>query len=262
MKKTIVFMSLILLLAVLPIYGFAANNCPDHPDADLYFDCDDFGGEPYSVTKHKYRYEIWLCSVCHRVIEEKYGFENHNFSGMGGNNVCESCGYERPSKNDLYDEADSLIYQNNIYNHGCWVMYNGTLYSNSNNSSTKLGILAFGEGYFVNDYRKDGNNIWIQIKKNQSAEPIGWTLANILSIEQKQREGSTGLEIGRTVRITTSSGRGRANADPDSPILEYVHYNEKYIVLDAKTGTNGNAWYKIRVDGREVWISSGLGTLE
>ena len=260
MKKASVFAILTLLLVALPICGLAADHCPNHPSASLVFDCDD-SWIPYSVTKHMIRYEMWLCSVCHKKVEEKADFDEHYFSSANGG-ICVKCGYERPTKEDLKKEASNLIYLDNIVNHGCWVMYKGTLYSSASSSSYNLGALEFGEGYYVNAYQQVGNNIWIQIKKLPSEEPIGWVQANILSIDQKGPQEPTGYEIGRMIRITTSSGRGRADAGTEFPYLETVHYGERYTVLDAKIGTNGNTWYEIRVDGRLVWISSGLATFD
>lgn len=263
MTKKIAFILLVLLLAALPIYGLAADRCPDHPNVNPEWAIhNDDGGsqlnEPYGPTKHKRMSELLVCPICHKYLKVEYVFELHEFYN---GNVC-PCGYVRPSNHVLLEEAKYLIYQNNIYNHACWVMYFGKLYASPSSSSTKLGELDFGEGYYVNDYQQTGNTIWIELKKSPSDPPVGWTTAEILSIDQKELKGPSGYEVGRTILITTSSGRGRADAGTEFPYLETVHYGDTYTVLDAKTGTNGNAWYKIRVDGREVWISSGLGILQ
>jgi hypothetical protein len=263
MKKTVLFIALFVTLSIVCVCAHAEYHCPNHPNAGVHDESGWYFGydwirEPYSVTKHKVPKAAWFCSACYKFVAAEYSFEEHTFSG----NVCTECGYTRPSQSNLKQEASYLIYQNNIYNHACWVMYFGKLYASPSSSSTKLGELDFGEGYYVNDYQQTGNTIWIELKKSPSDPPVGWTTAEILSIDQKKLEGPSGYEVGRTILITTSSGRGRADAGTEFPYLETVHYGDTYTVLDAKTGTNGNAWYKIRVDGREVWISSGLGILQ
>ena len=68
----------------------------------------------------------------------------------------------------------------------------------------------------------------------------------------------TGDVIGCTIEITASSGRGRTGAGTEYPYVETVHFRERYTVLDVRRGSNNNDWYQIRVDGRAVWIASGL----
>ncbi len=260
MKKILLTVLCISLLLVLPLpTGAGGYHCPAPPDAPLYSTSADFVSEPYSPTEHRRHGGDQLrCAWCDRLTDEENYFILHTFSG----NTCVYCGYQRATKQGLNTEARQLISANNISNHACWVMYRGTLFSEADAGSGELGILSFGEQYYVNDYAEKGGDVWIQLKKLPSDSPVGWTLAEQLSIDAMAPKELTGYETGHTIRIIASSGRARTDAGTEFAYIETVHYGDRYTVLDAKIGSNGNTWYKIRVSGQEAWISSGLAEME
>lgn len=67
--------------------------------------------------------------------------------------------------------------------------------------------------------------------------------------------------VGHNVRIIVSSGRARSNAGTNYPIIEYVHKDEIYRILDCKKASDGSPWYKIVKDDVYCWISSELTAL-
>ena len=63
---------------------------------------------------------------------------------------------------------------------------------------------------------------------------------------------------GMKVRITTSSGNARSGPGAEYSQVGYVSYGEVYKVYETRRATNGVTWFKIWVNGRYGWISSGL----
>lgn len=260
MKKILsIAICLGLLLTLSVVAGAETYHCPDHPNAGVSEISKNIKSvSQFSVVQHRFSgFHYYTCQECGRVLWDDSEYEIHTLNGS----TCSKCGFQRASKEELAKEADYLVYQDNIYNHACWVMYDGMLQSEPNSGARQLTGLSFGEAYYVEAYEQIGDALWIQLKKLPSDAPIGWYPANQLYIDPTALTGATGYEIGRTIYIITSSGRGRADAGTEFPYIETVHNGEKYIVLDAKTGTNGNAWYKISVNGQEVWISSGITSL-
>ena len=260
MKKLSLLLLFLVAAFALPILAQAETyTCSDHPNASTRTYRVQYSVDRYSVVKHRIHGGTQVrCSVCNKLLHEDNRFEEHSYGG----NTCSVCGQQRSSKDTLETEAQYLIYTNNIYNHACWVLYKGKLYSEPSTSSVYLGTKSFGESFYVNDYTTNGGKLWIELKKLPSDSPSGWFEADQLYIEPAAPNQVTGYEVGRTIRITASSGRGRVDAGTEYLYIETVRYGERYTVLDAKMGTNGNMWYKIHVKGRDCWISSGLATIE
>ncbi len=61
-----------------------------------------------------------------------------------------------------------------------------------------------------------------------------------------------------TVYITTSSGNARSGPGAEYSQVAYVNYGEVYDVYETRRASNGVTWFKIIVNGRYCWISSGL----
>ena len=64
--------------------------------------------------------------------------------------------------------------------------------------------------------------------------------------------------IGQTIRITVSSGNARSGPGAEYSHVGYVDYGDYYVIYDTAVASNGVTWFKIYVDGRYGWISSGL----
>lgn len=64
--------------------------------------------------------------------------------------------------------------------------------------------------------------------------------------------------VGQTCLITASGGNARTGAGTQYGIVGYVENGDMFTVLDTKTASNGVTWYKVNVNGRYGWISSGL----
>lgn len=68
----------------------------------------------------------------------------------------------------------------------------------------------------------------------------------------------SGNPIGQTISITANSGKARSGPGTEYSQVAYVEYGDYYIVYDTDVASNGVTWFKIYVDGRYAWISSGL----
>ncbi len=227
MKKMIWILIAVTLMASLPLQAMAAQN----------------GWAFVSPIQHSY-----------------FGknFSLHTFKG----NVCTRCGFTRSSREEYNGQALALLYRNReITDNSCWVMYDSWVYVSADTASMRCGYLEFGETFHVAEVKNDGGRVWILLKEraDSSAPAVGWIKAENLYIDPDDHPLlPDNYIIGRTVEITASSGRGRLGAGTEYPYVETVHFRERYVVLDTAVGSNGNGWYKILVDGNEVWISSGL----
>lgn len=64
--------------------------------------------------------------------------------------------------------------------------------------------------------------------------------------------------VGQICVITASGGNARSGAGTQYTSVGYVENGDRYTVLDTEKAWNGVTWYKINVNGRYGWISSGL----
>lgn len=65
--------------------------------------------------------------------------------------------------------------------------------------------------------------------------------------------------VGRWVEVSVDSGHGRSGPGVEGyRSVAYINRGERYQVLDTQMGTTGKDWYKVRVGGKECWVSSGL----
>ena len=83
-----------------------------------------------------------------------------------------------------------------------------------------------------------------------------------------QRGGSVRPRL-RRPRVAVARGgcagllrvvRGNARSGPGAEYSQvaYVNYGEVYDVYETRRASNGVTWFKIIVNGRYCWISSGL----
>lgn len=248
MKKIIVMSITLIALCLLPLIALAAS-CPNHPNAKVNTKVSS-GYEEHSVVKHK-RLATDTCSVCGKKVGTHYVFGWHNYSG----NTCRDCGYKKPGKDALNREA--LLLGDSIRDRELWVLYQAAIYDDVNGGQVTLA--QPNEQYYVMDYENNGNQIWIQVRPTSSQNVIGWMKAENTAISARPDPVPSGL-VGRTFRITTSSGRARNGAGTEYAYVETVHYGETYTILDVAKAINGTDWFKLKVSGRECWVSSGLGT--
>ncbi len=130
----------------------------------------------------------------------------------------------------------------------------------------QLGTVLYGEKYEVLETKAgSGGLVWYRIRVNGQDEWISAGIAALDSAAQAAAAsapdasaGTGAAEKGKMIRITASSGRARSGPGTEYTYLETVHNGERYEVLDVQAAGNGNPWYKIRIGGREVWISAGI----
>lgn len=70
--------------------------------------------------------------------------------------------------------------------------------------------------------------------------------------------GNSSWPVGQVCVITASGGNARSGAGTQYGSVGYVETGDRYTVLDTQRASNGVTWYKINVNGRYGWISSGL----
>ncbi|MBQ4435519.1 MAG: hypothetical protein II879_05425 [Clostridia bacterium] len=248
MKKIIVLVIAIIALCALSVAALAAS-CPDHPNAKVNTTISS-GYEQHSVVKHK-RLATDSCATCGKSLGNRYVFDWHNYSG----NVCKDCGYVKPAKDQL--NRDAILLGDKVVDRELWVLYQAAICDDVNGG--QITLAQPNEQYYILAYQNVGNNIWIQVRKTTGDDALGWMKAENVAISERPDPVPDGL-VGRTFRITTSSGRGRTGAGTENAYIETVHYGETYTILDVDYASNGVAWFKIKVSGTECWVSSGLGS--
>ena len=184
-------------------------------------------------------------------------FSKHSFRG----DVCTQCGYRRTPGPDLSPDPQ-------LVDNSCWVMFDAPLYAAADGRWRVIGWVETGDTYHVADVAVCDGICLVQLKMraDRYSSPIGWVEAENLQVDLRPHPdpiGDGGYDRsseyrGCTIEIIASSGRGRTGAGTEYPYVETVHFRERYTVLDVRRGSNNNDWYQIRVDGRAVWIASGL----
>lgn len=264
MKKAKSTVLLILAVALtvssMAVPAYAAKYCPNHPNAKLE-EADGSGYvSPYSDIRHKETYAAeYFCSVCHQFVysDTKYSYGYHEYSSSEGGS-CWICGFQRPTKSDLTARAWGVV--SDIDQRSGWVLYPGDVYSAAG-GGTKVGVVSVNQSMRVIEHANINGVLWCRVCNGIDIQnPIGWISSELLSVDISDIISSEFRYIGHTVRIKVSSGRARSGAG-DYPVVEYVHLDETYRVIDQTTGTDGKEWLQIRVDGTKVWISIGLTEL-
>ena len=244
-KKGIAILLFIILATISCAY--AVPVCPNHTKQDVYYSWETYWPDNFSPIRHAY-VTYWQCNICGKTLEEK-DFYEHTFSGT----VCIYCGYTKPDRESL--NSDALYRGDDIIDCSCWVIYKETVYSDASLNASTRGMVSEKEQYYIDSYQVNGNRVWCQIKKNAGASPIGWVRAEAISINKRPEDTH---ETGERVRIIVSSGKGRLGPGTEYAHVATVHYDDVYSVLDEDISSTGATWYKVRVDGKECWISSGL----
>ena len=102
-----------------------------------------------------------------------------------------------------------------------------------------------------------------------SANYAGW-YTTLQEVYNRNRTGSTGGNTGGNtggsgvtgsgwqVWITSTSGNARSGPGAEYSQVAYVNNGEVYTVYGTSQASNGVTWFKIIVNGRYCWISSGL----
>ena len=247
MKKVLILAAVLVTLCLTPVLAMAVN-CPNGHSVDGYHFTyvTLYSSEVYhAINKH------WVCPYCGAVAEQLDHRERHSFSGTN----CTICGGSRHEK-EVY-RSEAIRRGSDVIGRQLFVMWEGDIY-NSINGGRLYSVSVFDQ-YYVNDYQFVNGTPWIQVSDPaRTYAPVGWMKAEIASINPTPVTVPTDILIGRRVKITTSSGRARAGAGTEYPVLEYVRYGEYYEILDVASASNGTQWYMLNVSGTNCWVSSGL----
>ena len=157
----------------------------------------------------------------------------------------------------VYITADADVFAGPGWSYGMW---NDTVYRGT---SAMLLAAEGGYGYVEcwNDRWQQPWRVWANLSELDCS---GVRLpADATSGATSQASGSKvqAFPVGETCRIAASSANARAGAGTQYGIVEYVFEGERYTILDTAVASNGRTWYKIRVDGLDCWISSGVATI-
>lgn len=71
-----------------------------------------------------------------------------------------------------------------------------------------------------------------------------------------------GYPVGKMFTVLSGSCHVRGGPGESYPTVGYAHVGDRYEVLECRTGSTGKDWYRIRINGAEGWISSGLVSLD
>ena len=255
----------ILILTAIALCMSAAATAEDNvcPHTNIYEWIEGMVYEKWSSINHKVIYGVNVeCEDCGTWLDwygEGY-FEAHDFSG----NVCLYCEYNRvadlPTPEALQQQALQRITEDpdGIAGKTATVIHNGNLRAKTDQNSTDLGAVVKGEEYEILSYLIVENQfVWLEVKYNIGS---AWISASLVEISGKNTVDDSYADyyIGQMCTIKVSSGRARLAPDKDAPVVGYVHYWEKYKILDCQAADDGTLWFQIKVDNQEGWISSGL----
>ena len=138
------------------------------------------------------------------------------------------------------------------------VQHYGTLRASANKYSASVGTVAHEDEYLIVGYDIVDGKAWLKVVYGSN---IAWISASLVEISGGfDKPGDD--QIGMRCRIIVNSGRARMRADVDSPIVEYVRYNEEYRINDVDEAPDGTTWFQITVDGNRCWVSSSLVAVE
>ena len=229
-KVTLLIVCAVMLLLAVPMNALAGANC-------------------------KYPYE----SPVQHSADGRH-FYRHRFSG----NRCIICGYVKEGR-DTYNNMNLNTLRklgDDIKLNSCWVMYDTPVYSDSSVRSRQWSWLQ-GDitiDYYVGNYQVYGDEMWVELieRAYDGAPVIGWVNAENLYIDPNHHPLPESGPFPSVIRVTASSARVRADAGAEYTWITTVKHGDRFNVLDAKVGTNGNGWYKIKVGGYEGWIAAGL----
>ena len=264
MKRSLCFILILLLAISIPTISFAGySHCDYHPDAPKVWHDEIHYVDDVSDSEHRKVWCHWYtCSVCDDYIgtggdiyREEY--EPHSFFG----NTCIDCGYRRdntPTQDELQAEAIQRINKDGdkIIGMQAIVKHAGNLRCEANKYADSFRKVAEEESFEIQSYTFVNGNAWLKVRCGNSS---AWISASLVEISG---EGDKPGEIGMRCRIIVNSGRARMKADVDSPIVEYVRYNEEYRINDVAKAPNGITWFQISVDGNRCWVSSTIVAVE
>lgn len=131
---------------------------------------------------------------------------------------------------------------------------------------TKAGLYQNGvkKPFKENDDQQDNKNFCIEqslrsgyyfdlgIEGKNITKPTEVTL-----YIRSQKEAFAPWPVGETAKVYRN-GNVRKDAGTEYKAVAYVSKGEKVEILDFKVGSTGKDWYKIKVNGKEGWISSTL----
>lgn len=137
---------------------------------------------------------------------------------------------------------------------------------------SRFAYLEPGDTYYIlGKYTYYGN--WWYIECEVDGKPargfisrdttvVDWGNGNVTNDPgDPERAPSGSYRIGHVV-ITRDNSIVRANAGQEYDMVARLGLADRYPVYGQKTGSNGNLWYYIYVDGVWGWISSGMCTFE
>ena len=127
------------------------------------------------------------------------------------------------------------------------------------NSATTSTTLAENDDYngsnqFYIEYTMNANQAIYLGVKFYSSDRSGSISVSIT----KKSESSRSWPVGSTCRVISSIANARAGAGTSYDVVEYVYEGNAFTILDYQKGNTEKDWYKINVNGKICWISSGL----
>ena len=136
-------------------------------------------------------------------------------------------------------------------------------------SYTEVDVYGEVNGWFYVYYKGDWGYIandprYVTVIQRKNTDPGYTDYGNTgeSSAWYPQPTERSSAYIGHSFRINVDSGRGRSGPGQEYAYIETVHYGDIYTILDVAYASNGNAWYKLHVSGRDCWVASSLGLIK
>lgn len=147
-------------------------------------------------------------------------------------------------------DGDSIIGKRAV------VQHYGNIRIEPSKYASIVGKSVQGDEYLIVGYQIVDGAAWLRVIYG---DDIAWISASLVEISGGDNKDG---RVGMRCRIIVNSGRARMSADVNSPIIEYVGYNEEFRINDVALAPDGTTWFQITKDGHLCWISSGIVAVE
>lgn len=273
MKK--MFSLFLLALAMtLPALAFASSDhCPDHPNARRYtasgVDCT-LRDESYHLASY---WEYEYCAECNKQISPTAciyteHYEPHAFL----DDKCILCGYllistptpqpetPVPPTPTAIPTAVPTAEPTAVIDTVARITSSGNVRASASSDAAIVGTVYAGESYRVISTATTNGSTWLEIEFSAGRAWISGNLAEVLYSDAASGSAKQQL-IGRTIVIKVGSGNARVSPGSASGKIGIVTKGQQYTILDYGYDQANQLWYKINLNQRYAWISSGIVNL-
>ncbi len=206
-------------------------------------------------TQHWYSSYVEItCYVCGMNVTNRGGqdYEPHSFSY----GKCTKCGYTKSgySKRDELRDKNMLSAERAI-GKMVKVVYEATLFEDSNANSYSNGKMPVGSTATILDYRKNSVvSAFFLVRYNNTK---GWvSVSNVEVTNGGSPSSNSGCtHIGKWVTTYPKTSNGRSGPGVQYQQISAIPANTKFKVYDCRQDSDGTHWLQIQFQGTSCWIS-------